>query len=206
MKKTYDIYCSRPTVLLLLTVLLLASCVPSVFSGYMPTGPGDLEAGYCVSGINDLLRISADDGVIITLRASELPKDNTINLDITLWVPAGVIVQFVTSDFVLTSQEWLQPRNLTLYEITTSGPKYYLPFSELHGASITERRLPDGTSRYYSAFNLKFKKGPIGETSLPKAHIFELQFPELRINTKRYLMRPVKFTAYTKWGAYTCAQ
>jgi hypothetical protein len=206
LKKTFDFHSSRLTVFLILTVLLLQSCVPAKFSGYMPTGPGELEAGYCVAGINDRLLVIANDGVIITLRAGESLKDGTINLDITLWVPAGVIVQFGAPDFVISSQEWLQPKNLTLYEITSLRTKYLPPTAALQGGQITKRLMADGSSQYYSAFIPKFKQGTLGATDLPKVNMFELQFPELRINTKKYLMRPVKFTAYTKWGAYTCAQ
>lgn len=188
------------------TMLFLQSCVPAKFSGYMPTGSGDLEAGYCVSGISDRLQVIANDGVIITLRANEQLRDNTIHLDITLWIPPGVTVQFSAPDFVIRSQEWLNSRNLTLYEITSSGPMYYSPLSELHGGGMTERRLTDGTSRFYSAFNLNFKKDKSGGTTMPKVTRFELQFPELLINSKKYSMSPVKFSSYTKWGVYTCAQ
>jgi hypothetical protein len=176
--------------------MLLQGCiVPVRFSGYIPSGPGNAEGGYCVSGIKDTLRVKADAGVEITVRAGVNKQNETIMLDVDLVVPEGTTMQLLSPDLLLESPEWTEARVLRVYEITAPGPRDFSAMSELPGAAES-----------MGYFSFWFKKSQSGVTSVPKVTTFKLQLPPLRINGKTVRIAPIIFEAYSKLGVYTCVQ
>ena len=195
----------RPRLAVCATALiatLLTGCVPAKFSGYLPSGPGTAETGYCIASIKDVLRIPVDSGVTFIIRAGENPRNQTITLSIVVNVPQGVTVQLLTPTILLQSEEWPQTRSLHIDRITGSGPKYgpgfYAPTEKLTGTADSRP--------HFVLWFLKGEKGTLFETGIPKVGSFSMQLPPLHINDKIYRVETVKFVAYSKWSVYLCAQ
>lgn len=186
-----------------LLLFMLTGCVPTILSGYVPSGPGTLERRYCAGpGIKDALRIVTDSGVQIDLRAGQNRRNSTITLDVRLTVPETVTVQLFSSELVLESSEWLKPRSLPIDRIlgtgTKPGPNYYAPTEKLLGGV--------SSPGLFSLWFLKGDKGTTFETGVSKVSSFTLKFPPLTINGRTQQIDPISFEAYEKFSVYTCVQ
>jgi hypothetical protein len=197
-----DVFPVSPMNRMIVTVLCLqiVACMPAQFSGYTPSGTGALEGGYCRAGAKDIRRIKMPSGVELTIWGGDKGRDGTVELQITLFVPADTTVQLLSPNFLAESMDWRMPRTLTVEQITGPGSPYS-PTSVLQGATRTERSGPQ-----HARFALWFQKGVLAATSLPVAKSFRLKFPELLINASRYQVEDVVFTSYKTLGAYTCLQ
>lgn len=181
----------------------MAGCIPAQFSGYTPTGPGTVERRYCAGpGIKDALRIEAESGVRIDLRAGQNRRDNTITLSIRFTVPEAVVVQLRSSELQLRSPNWPQPRVLRIDRVLGSGPKpgpnYYAPTDRLPGGSTSPG--------IFGLWFLKGDKGNAFQTGLPIVSAFTLVLPPLTIDGETYQFAPIDFEAYEKVSIYTCVQ
>lgn len=190
-------------VLSILFLLVLASCIPAKFSGYVPSGPGTLERRYCAGpGIRDVLRIEPASGVRIEVKAGQNRSNNTIELEVSLTIPETVTLQLLEPQFLLESQEWAEPRSLLIDRIMGSGPRpgpnLYGPTDKLAG--------PLGSPGLFGVWFLKGDKGTLFQTGVPKVNSFTLRFPSLNINGQIYRIDPIKFEAYEKLSIYTCVQ
>ena len=164
---------------------------PARFSGYRPTGAGQLVGGYCIAGIRDKLRVDAPDGVTIFLRAANDDPESAVGLTLYLVIPDGVSLQFLSREVTVQSPEWSGPRALTVYSITAGGPAYYEPAAVLTGS-------PNDA---VDTFDLWLR--PAG---FPAASHFTVTVPAMQINGRTFEIGPVNFEAYSEWGAFTCAQ
>ncbi len=185
--------------LIIICITFLQSCVPSKFSGYLPSGPGVLESGYCVSGIKDTLHVNAYDGVEIFINAGDESYDKTLTLSIYLHIPEGVVAQFLSSEVMLSSPEWTQPRTLPIYRITAPGPREYLPMDMLPGSSKE-------SMGHFLLWYIKGNKGTLFQTGINKVEKFTLLMPPLSINGIEYRLDTISFESFNRWGVYTCVQ
>jgi len=182
--------------------MFLQSCVPAKFTGYIPTGPGTAEKGYCVAGIKDNLRVRTGSGVDIVIWGNDNERNRTIALKVDIIVPEAVTVQLVAPDFVLRSSEWPQQHVLVVDRIIGPGPrsepKTYGPTEKLVGVG--------GSGSHFLPWFLKGEKGTLYQTMIPKVKSFTLQPPPLSINGQTYRIDPITFEAYEKLSVYTCVQ
>ena len=185
--------------LLTFFVTLAAACVPWRFSGYLPHGVGVLESGYCVAGIRDRLRIHAPLGVDVLLRASTDDQTQTILLDLSLVFPEGVSVKLLSSELVLSSAEWPEPRTLAVRMITGGAARVHEPLAVLHGSS-------DESESGFTLWFVPGEKGSLWRTGIRVARDFTAKIPALDINGTSFEVPPVHFETYRRWGVYTCAQ
>lgn len=190
---------TRIAIALLALAVSLAGCIPAKFSGYRPTGPGAREAGYCVAGIRDRLRVPAVHGVEVLLRAEEDARDHTILLEVMLVVPGSASLQLDSTEVRLSSPEWPEPRPLAIRRITGGAAREQDPLAVLAGSS----RDSPGT------FTLWFVPGDedtLWRTGIPAARTFAVSLPPMVIDGEPFRPDAVTFEAYSKWGVYTCAQ
>ncbi len=180
-------------------VLATAGCIPARFSGYEPSGPGKRESGYCITGIQDNLRVEAPGGVGVHWWASRDDVTDSIMLDIYLTVPAGTTVRLRSPDIELRSDGWPKPQVLPIKTISAPGPRTFTPDAALVGSD-------ESSMGNYSFHFFQTMKGTLAQTGIPAVPGFSASLPPLEINGQLWESAPVNFKEYTRWGVYTCVQ
>ncbi len=181
-------------------ILLLQGCVPAQFSGYMPLGSGRLEGDHCTT-IKDILSFAVDGKVELRVW---IPKDRApADLRVLIFVPMDSTVRLLSTDVVLESSEWLQPRRLHVEALAQAGQSSDLPpTAELAGkrhVNYTAWGSIDSITEG-SRFWMKFGKEPPHIAPTSRARSFSVRFPELSINDEKHQVTPLLFEAYTRVG------
>ncbi len=184
---------AKALISLLLLALVSGCAVPILFSGYAPQGSEPLEGGRCVIGVNDILRIPADDGVSVTVRAGQHATTNTITLNIEVLVSDRVSARFLSPVISLTSTEWAQPIPLLIDRISGGEARDNSPTAVLRGT-------PNDTYNSFLLWFVKGEKGTLFQTMVPKTPRFTLALPTLQINGRDFVFSPISFEEYKKWG------
>jgi len=173
---------------------LVPGCIiPMRYTGYLPTGAGELESGYCMHGVGDQLRIRAPAGIELLVYTTDNYK---AELQVMISVPRGVTARFESADILLMSPEWPDPLVWTIERAysrsdsfvatarfgSSSGPdEYWLTFSATGGNAATD---------------------PV----IPPTRSFNVELPALMAGSERFQPPPVNFEYRREWGYYTCFQ
>jgi hypothetical protein len=183
-----------------LVPLLIAGCIPLRFSGYLPSGPGTRESGYCIAGIKDVVRIDLHSGVEVILRASTNERKKTILLHAYMAIPEENTVRLTATQMVLDSEYWPSSRMAEITNIWSPVSGTVQPLTLLTGSP------PDLSSYYPLGFNETPEANP-RETGIAAVEAFYLRFPDLLINGERFSIPPIEFRRYrNKWGVPYCIQ
>lgn len=175
-------------------VALLEGCVaPSYYSVYVPSGAGELSDSYIV-GIKDALTVKVGEARIVSFAI--LSSQNTVEVHVVLNLPAGVTARLLSRNLIIESNELEKPIILTCSRLSTTGPKYLSPLSELHGKTYN----PDSVfvKPSYELYSLEFAT----REHFRKLDSFSLQLPEVLINGMTYKVEPINFKYRSGWGMY----
>lgn len=189
---------------------LLAGCVPMKFSVYRVSGPGRVESGYCVAGLDDVLRIRAPRDVEIVVSAGRYAAGQPTQLSVRFYVPVAVSLRLTEPEVILESPEWPEVTRLVVSAIigpggdSRSGTEQHGPTEEFTG--VTEKKFP-GTVFIREA-HLWFepdKNLPL-RAVVPPAARFTAALPPMEISGERFEAGPVTFIADSQWGIFSCLQ
>ena len=187
--------------LLTALVTLLCACVPTRFSGYTPQGAGELEIGYCVAGIKDVLRFKAPSGVDLVISTHEMGSKGPSELYIYLEIPAGVTVRLMSTAVVLQSPEWAADRTVEIRSIDGDLPPR-LPDQAVTGAQRKRRTQVSISFVRYDGTPESARWQP----GIPFVKTFSARLPDIDIDGQVFRPGIVTFERYRKWGMYYCAQ
>lgn len=126
-------------------IALLPGCVvPEYFSGYLPSGAGELSDSGIV-GIKNRITVKVGEARVLSF-ASLLPQNTVevVEVNVVLGLPAGVTAKLLSQNLLIESNELEKPIILTcsnLWETSENYVKYLSPLAELHGKKrITQIR------------------------------------------------------------------
>lgn len=179
--------------------LAMTGCFPMRFSGYRPTGPGELEGGYCIAGIRDWLNMQAPGGVEIHMRATALESKQVVVLDTYLVVPNGRTVRLLADTLAVTHADTGHAEQFPITRITAGGPIELEALATMAGL----------TSRSETLYSLWLTpRGPGSDFRSPIVAVprFTVQLPAMMIDGEEFQPGPVAFETYREWGMYYCVQ
>lgn len=179
--------------------LAMTGCFPMRFSGYRPTGPGELEGGYCIAGIRDWLNMPAPGGVEIHMRATALEPEHVVVLTTYLIVPNGRAVRLLADTLAVTTADTGHAEQFPITRITAGGPIELEALATMTGS-------PNEARNYFSI--LLTPRGPGSDFRSPIVAVprFTVQLPAMMIDGEEFQPGPVAFETYREWGMYYCVQ
>jgi hypothetical protein len=161
------------------------------------------------STINDILIVNLDSGVAARVWIphrgpwdSGSARPTPADLSVELFVPLGRTVCLLSTNFLLESSEWSQPRSLGVDAIKW-GLHRLPPTTELRGKREVSYNSMFGTVSSViegSSFWMNFSKQPVHVDSTWEVRSFRVHFPDLSINGERHQVEPILFEEYAKVG------